>query len=209
MFVKLYVQMLDSSIAEDRKLRHFFTDLLLCADADGNVMMTKQAIANRIRATLQEVEWGLAELQKPDHESLTQDEHEGRRVIPLEGHGYGWKIVNYTLYRDIKSDQERRAAVAARVQRHREKKREEEDRRATEIGLPPKRRRGRPKKSSAADGTPLPGEATYVRRYEDGEVDKDGVAIQKPRRLKSIAQAKAEGAFSRADPGQAQQAPGV
>jgi len=117
--------MLDSSIAKNRRLRHFFTDLLLCSDADGNVVMTKDAIANRIRATLDEVEWGLKELMKPDPESLTPD-FDGRRIVPLDGHGYGWKIVNYTAYRDIKSDRQKREETAQRVRDWRAKKREKE-----------------------------------------------------------------------------------
>lgn len=120
MYIKLFNQILDSSIASNRKLRHFFTDLMLCSDADGNVIMTKDAIANRIRTTREEVEWGLDELMKPDPESNTL-EHEGRRVIALEGHGYGWKIVNYEHYRDIKSAAQMREETRLRVQRHREK----------------------------------------------------------------------------------------
>ena len=125
MYVKLFNQILDSSLADNRKLRHFFTDLLLCSDADGNVIMTKTAIASRIRASMEEVEWGLAELQKPDPVSNTPD-HEGRRIIPLEGHGYGWKILNYEFYRDMKSERQRRDETAARVRKHREKKKAEE-----------------------------------------------------------------------------------
>lgn len=121
MYVKLYTRILDGSLARDRRLRHFFTDLLLCSDQDGNVLMTKQAIANRIGADLAEVEWGLGELMKPDGESLTPD-HEGRRVVPLDGHGYGWKIVNYAMYRDFKTAAEMRAATAERVRKYRARK---------------------------------------------------------------------------------------
>lgn len=121
MYVKLYSRILDSSLADNRGLRHFFTDLLLCADPDGNVIMTKTALANRIRATLKEVEWGLDELMKSDPESLTPNES-GRRIVPLEGHGYGWKIVNYQLYRDYRSAADMRKATADRVRKYREKK---------------------------------------------------------------------------------------
>lgn len=126
MYVKIFNSILDSSLAEDRRLRHFFIDLLLCSDADGNVMMTKQAICRRIGVEMSEVEWGLEELQKPDPESLSK-EHDGRRIIPLEGHGYGWKIVNYEHYRDIKSDEQRRRDTAERVRRWRAKQRGEPD----------------------------------------------------------------------------------
>ncbi len=121
MFVKLFAQILDSSIADNRKLRHFFTDLLLCADASGNVMMTDSAISRRIGASMEEVEWGLKELSSPDPRSKTPD-HEGRRIERIEDHGYGWKILNYELYRSLKDAEQMRAVTRVRVQRFREKK---------------------------------------------------------------------------------------
>lgn len=120
MYVKLFNRILESSIAHNRKLRHFFTDLLLLSDPDGNVIMTKASIGLRIRATMEEVEWGLSELMKPDPESL-HSEFGGRRIVPLEGHGYGWKIVNYAIYRDLKSSKQLREETAERVRKHRAK----------------------------------------------------------------------------------------
>lgn len=120
MYVKIFSQILDSSLADDRRLRHFFMDLLLLSDPDGNVIMTPNAIATRIRADVKEVEWGLVELQKPDPGSLSK-EHDGRRLVPLDGHGYGWRIVNYHIYRDYKTAKEMREASAARVRKWREK----------------------------------------------------------------------------------------
>lgn len=121
MFVKLFTQILDSSIADNRKLRHLFTDLLLCADAKGYIMMTPSAIARRIGATVEEVEWGLAELQKPDPLSKTKTER-GKRIEPMEGAGYGWKIINYESYRAVRDADQLREAARVRLQRHREKK---------------------------------------------------------------------------------------
>ena len=82
MYVKVFTQILDSSLAKDRKLRHFFIDLLLCSDADGNVVMTKAAISKRTGASMEEVEWGLSELMKPDQNSK-HSEMEGRRIVLL------------------------------------------------------------------------------------------------------------------------------
>lgn len=146
MYVKLFNQILDSSIAQNRRLRHFFTDLLLCSDADGNVLMTNEAISRRTKATMEEVEWGLAELQKPDPASNHQEEG-GRRIIPLIGHGYGWKIVNYTAYRALKSARQLRDETAERVRKHRQGKR---------------------KQRTAKGKGPLPGEAAYVKALEAG-----------------------------------------
>jgi hypothetical protein len=121
MYVKLFTQILDSSIADNRRLRHFFTDLLLCSDAKGFVIMTSGAIARRIGATVDEVEWGLAELEKPDPSSKTPD-YDGRRIERLEGVGYGWRIVNYEAYRALKDADQLRESTKERVRRYRQKK---------------------------------------------------------------------------------------
>jgi len=121
MFVKLFQQILDSSIADDRRLRHFFTDLLLCADSTGLVMMTHGAIARRIGASLEEVEWGLNALMQPDPHSKTPD-NEGRRIEPVDGTGYGWKILNYEHYRAVKDAEQMRDTTRERVRRFRAKK---------------------------------------------------------------------------------------
>lgn len=123
MYVKLFTHILDSSIADNRKLRHFFTDLLLCADPKGFVMMTKGAIARRIGCSLEEVEWGIAELEKPDRGSRTPD-REGCRIVPIEGSGYGWEITNYETYRAMKDADQLREATKERVRRFRERRRQ-------------------------------------------------------------------------------------
>ena len=49
MFVKVFEHILDSSIADDYELRHFFEDMLKLADwKTGVVDMTESAIARRL-----------------------------------------------------------------------------------------------------------------------------------------------------------------
>jgi hypothetical protein len=121
MFVKLFNQILDSSIADDRRLRHFFTDILLCSDAQGYVMMTEAAISRRIGTTIEEVTWGLAELMKPDPRSKTPD-HEGRRIEAVEGSGYGWRVINFESYKSLRSNEDMRDKTKERVRKFRDKK---------------------------------------------------------------------------------------
>ena len=151
MFVKVHQSILDSTLAEDRRLRHFFMDLLLCADPDGNVTITKDAIRRRINAPAEEVEWGIAELMKPDPESHTPD-FEGRRIIPIPGMTYGWHIVNYQLYRGLRSLDEVREKTRLRVQAFR----------ARQAGKQVKRRAG------VVTGGPLR-ERLYSEAVGDGE----------------------------------------
>lgn len=120
MYVKIFAGILDSSIAKSTPLRRFFQDLLLLADPDGNVIATKEAIANRLRVPLEEVEWGISELLKPDPDSYTPD-FDGRRIEALEGMGYGWRIVNYGFYRGLRTTSDLRAANARRQQAYRDR----------------------------------------------------------------------------------------
>jgi len=120
MFVKLFTQILDSSLADNRRLRHFFTDLLLCADVKGYIIMTESAIARRIGASMEEVTWGIGELLKPDPRSKSQEAN-GARIEALEGQGYGWRVVNYEHYRTLRDANQLREATKERVRRHRER----------------------------------------------------------------------------------------
>ena len=122
MFVKLFTQILDSSISNNRSLRHFFIDLLLCADSRGYVIMTKSAIARRIGSDMSEVEWGISELLKPDAESKSRD-CGGARIEAMDGLGYGWKIINYDHYRTMKDADQLRETARERVRKFRERKR--------------------------------------------------------------------------------------
>lgn len=126
MYVKIYSGILESSIASDTKLRRFFMDLLLIADQDGCVVATRNAIAKRIGVDLSEVDWGIEKLLQPDEES-GNPENEGRRIEPMEGRGYGWRILNYGFYRDIKTASELRAANARRQAEFRDRKKAQDE----------------------------------------------------------------------------------
>ena len=126
MFVKLFTQILDSSIADDRKLRHFFTDLLLCSDPKGFIMMTESAIARRIGASIEEVEWGIAALMEPDPRSKTTD-FEGRRLEAIDDSGYGWRIINFETYKALRSADDMREKTRDRVRRFRDRQKENEE----------------------------------------------------------------------------------
>lgn len=86
-----------------------FQQLIVLADQDGTVDMTPQAIARETTIPLEIIESGLAALEQPDPESRSPDE-EGRRIVRLsEGRKWGWRVVNYKHYRDLKREEDRRA----------------------------------------------------------------------------------------------------
>ena len=96
-FVKVYVAILDSSIAKHVRTRHVFEDLLKVAKPDGTIDMTFDAIVRRTGEDEKVVRSAIAELCAPDPESRTED-FEGRRLIPLANRPFGWWIVNYQKY---------------------------------------------------------------------------------------------------------------
>lgn len=122
MYAKVFTQIFDSSIAENYEVRHLFEDLLKLADIEGVVDMTTEAISRRINLPIGKVQFGLVELAKPDPRSRSH-EHEGRRILPLDSHrDWGWIIVNYQHYREIKDEEARRAYFRDAKRRERSKK---------------------------------------------------------------------------------------
>jgi hypothetical protein len=108
MFVKVFAQILDSSLADDYLVRLVFEDLLKLADAEGIVDMTPSAIARRTHVPLEIVLRGIETLSAPDPESRSSQE-EGRRIVLLDGRrSWGWRIVNYLHYRNIRDEDGRR-----------------------------------------------------------------------------------------------------
>lgn len=108
MFVKTFDQIFDSSIAANYEVRHIFMDLLVLADSDGCVDMTYDAIARRTNVPAELVVNAIRQLMEPDPESRSPAEH-GARLTPLDRHRkWGWKIVNYPHYRNLRTEEEKR-----------------------------------------------------------------------------------------------------
>jgi len=85
-----------------------FTNLLAHADQFGHVDIHPRAIAEEVGLRLDAVQAALDELEAPDSESRSPDE-DGRRIVRLDGHrAWGWRIVNYTKYRSIRNEEDRR-----------------------------------------------------------------------------------------------------
>jgi hypothetical protein len=113
-FVKIYRSILDSSIANDVWVRHVFMDLLLLAEKDGSINMTPMAISRRTCIEAEVIDRAIQVLSQPDPMSRNP-EYEGRRLIPIEGQGFGWKIVNFRKYADLNSSTEQVAAWRAKT----------------------------------------------------------------------------------------------
>lgn len=114
-YARIFVQILDSSIAEDFTTRHVFEDFLKLCDRNGIVDMTRHALSRRLNVPLDILNACITKLEAPDPSSR-DPESEGRRLIPLDQHrDWGWQITNYEKYDAMKT----KADGAARVARHR------------------------------------------------------------------------------------------
>ena len=122
LYARVFLQILDSSIAEDFTLRHIFEDFLkLCDHKTGILDMTRQALSRRLNLPIATLDDAIVKLESPDPNSR-DEEHEGRRIERLDEHrDWGWKILNWEKYEKIRT----RADVYLRVSRHRDKQKEE------------------------------------------------------------------------------------
>jgi hypothetical protein len=122
MFAKIYTQIFDSSIADDYRVRHVFEDLLKLADMTGAVDMTVEAISRRTNVPFEEVQRGIERLCEPDPNSRSGAQ-EGRRLVPLDSNrSYGWLIVNYIHYSNLRNEEARRSYFRDAMRKYRQKR---------------------------------------------------------------------------------------
>lgn len=115
-FAKIYGDRLARSSLLDTGVatRWVFVFMLSQADSEGRFRCaTVSALARTAAVTIEEARKAIEELSAPDPESTTKA-HEGRRILPIQG---GWQLVNYTVYRDYRSDEQQKAAERKRRQR--------------------------------------------------------------------------------------------
>lgn len=119
LYARVFVQILDSSIAEDFTLRHVFEDFMkLCDYKTGELDMTRHALARRLNIPLDLLNEAIKKLESPDPASR-DPEFEGRRIERLDRHrDWGWRILNWEKYENIRN----RASGAERAARFRAKR---------------------------------------------------------------------------------------
>jgi hypothetical protein len=115
MFAKIYRQIFESSIASNSDVRHVFMDLLVLADSSGVVDMTHNAIARITNVSEEQVVACIDELMKPEPASRSGKENGARLVLidPAQ-RAWGWRIVNYGHYRQIRDEESRRSYCRGR-----------------------------------------------------------------------------------------------
>lgn len=107
MYVKIHEQIFSSSIMEeDVETRYIWFCLLTLADKEGFIDITIPAIARRINLKEEIVSNAIEKFMLPDKTSRTPD-FEGRRLEKIR-ESFGWQVLNYVHYRDLRNDEARR-----------------------------------------------------------------------------------------------------
>ena len=116
LYSRVFLQILDSSLAEDWQARHLFEDVLKLVDRDGVLDMTVGALSRRINMPREIVQAKLRVLMAPDPESRTPTE-EGRRLVLLDpdGRDWGWRVVNWGHYQGLQRAEDKRRADRERI----------------------------------------------------------------------------------------------
>lgn len=110
MFGKLFASMYDGSLRSKGPWEAIVTlqQLVILADIEGAVDMNCEAISSRTSIPLPIIEKGIQALMAPDPDSRNPGE-DGRRIVLLRpNNAWGWRIVNYGFYRNLRSEEERR-----------------------------------------------------------------------------------------------------
>lgn len=108
MFGKLYASIYCGTLRGRPNELLVFTNMVATADAEGVVDKHFRAIAEEVGLSIPAVRKAVAELEAPDPESRSP-EASGARLVRVDKHrDWGWRIVNYIKYRNIRNAEDRR-----------------------------------------------------------------------------------------------------
>jgi len=119
MFAKVFASLWDGTLADQWETWSLFVFMLAHADQDGVVDMTHGAISRRSCIPLEKVTAAIGVLEAADSRSRSSEEG-GRRIVRLDGdRDWGWRVVNYAKYRNLKDLDQRREQNRAAQAKHR------------------------------------------------------------------------------------------
>ena len=108
MYGKLFASMFRGSLYGKWQAIITFQQMIILADKDGTVDFTLEALTATTSIPVEILREGIALLEAPDPTSRTPDE-DGRRIVLVDpSRPWGWRIVNYQKYREIRTSEERR-----------------------------------------------------------------------------------------------------
>lgn len=121
MYGKIFASMYQGTLRGRKNEILVFTNMIASSDAKGWVDKHWRAIAEETGLTIDEVKEAIKYLEAPDAESRSID-HDGKRLLRIDEHReWGWIIVNYGKYRNIRDEETRRAQIREAQLRFRQK----------------------------------------------------------------------------------------
>jgi hypothetical protein len=121
MYCKLFASLYQGTLRGCANEILVFTNLLAHADRFGIVDKHFKAIAEETGLDVEAVKKSITKLESPDPESRSPEEG-GARLLRLDAHRvWGWKIVNYSKYRSIRNEDDRREQNRAAKEKERSK----------------------------------------------------------------------------------------
>ncbi len=116
---KVFDSIFGSSIMEsDVETRYIWMCMIITADKEGFIDETIPALARRFNVPVESMERAIKCFMEPDASSRTPDK-DGRRIEPIR-ESFGWKIINYDYYRNLRDDEQRREYMREYMRKYRE-----------------------------------------------------------------------------------------
>ena len=115
MYGKIFDSMYEGTLYGHWEAIVTLQQMLVLCNREGVIDMTPQAISARTSIPFEIIEKGLKLLADPDPYSRTPGD-DGRRIVTMDAHRpWGWVIVNYAKYRDMKTREEKNEADRIRI----------------------------------------------------------------------------------------------
>ncbi len=122
---KVFDSIFGSSIMEsDVETRYIWMCMIIAADKEGFVDETIPALARRFNVSESCMHDAINCFMSPDASSRTPDQN-GRRIEPIR-ESFGWKIINYDYYRNLRDDEQRREYMREYMRNYRENQKKSE-----------------------------------------------------------------------------------
>lgn len=121
MYGKIFDSIYDGSLYGQWQGIVTLQQMIVLCDQEGFVDMTPQALAARTSIPLEIITKGIEILMQPDQYSRTEGA-DGKRIEPIDPRRpWGWKIVNYGKYREMRTVEDRREYMREYMQNYRAK----------------------------------------------------------------------------------------
>lgn len=114
--------MFDGSLRKNWKALVTFQQMIILCDAKGIVDITPESMSARTGIPIEIIEEGIRELEQEDPSSRSP-EMNGKRIVRLDPHrNWGWYLVNYEKYRNLRDEESRRNYMTEYMRKYRENK---------------------------------------------------------------------------------------